>query len=86
MEEAEFDIQGVPKKCTFRMLLEPEYTGSITSSWHPLCLEMNFLVVSTIRISLIKPSQVMFMVKFSPTALKFGYDFVLIVHFFGHPV
>ena len=27
------------------------------------------------------------MVKFSPTALNFGYDFVLLVHFFwGHPV
>ena len=24
----------------------------------------------------------MFMVKFSPTALNFGYDFVLLVHFF----
>ena len=68
------------------MLLEPEYTGSITSSWHPLCLEMNFLVVSTIRISLIKPSQVMFMVKFSPAALSFVYDFVLLVLFLGHPV
>ena len=28
-----------------------------------------------------KPSQVMFMVKFSPTALNFCYDFVLLVHF-----
>ena len=28
----------------------------------------------------------MFMVKFSPTALNFGYDFVLLVHFLGHPV
>ena len=27
------------------------------------------------------PSQVMFMVKCSPTALNFGYDFVLLVHF-----
>ena len=39
-------IQGVPKKCTFRMLLEPQCTGSITSSRHPLCLGINFLVVS----------------------------------------
>ena len=29
-----------------------------------------------------KPSQVMFMVKFCPTALNFGYDFVLLVHLF----
>ena len=28
----------------------------------------------------------MFMVKFSPTALNFGYDFVLWVHFLGYPV
>ena len=27
----------------------------------------------------------MFMVKFSPNALNFGYDFVLLVHFFGTP-
>ena len=27
----------------------------------------------------------MFMVKLSPTALNFGYDFVLIVYFFGTP-
>ena len=33
-----------------------------------------------------KPSQVMFMVKFSPTARNFGYDFVLLVHFLGHTV
>ena len=40
------DIQGVPKKRTFIMLLEPQCTGSITSSRLPLCLEINFLVVS----------------------------------------
>ena len=28
----------------------------------------------------------MFMVKFSSTALNFDYDFVLLVHFLGHPV
>ena len=28
----------------------------------------------------------MSMVKFSPTALNFGYDLVLLVHFLGHPV
>ena len=27
----------------------------------------------------------MFKVKFSPTAFNFGYDFVLLVHFFGTP-
>ena len=38
-----------------------------------------------LRLSLIKPSQVMTMVRFSPTALNFGY-FVLLVIFLGHPV
>ena len=39
-------IQGVPKKRTFRMVLEPQCTGSITICWQPLCLEIDFLVVS----------------------------------------
>ena len=38
-----------------------------------------------LRLCLFKPSQVIFMIKFSPTALSFGYDFVLLVHFFGTP-
>ena len=33
-----------PPKKHFRMLLEPHCTGSITSSQHLLCLEINFLV------------------------------------------
>ena len=33
------------KKRTFRMLLEPQCTGSIISSQHPIGLEMIFLVV-----------------------------------------
>ena len=37
---------GVPKKRAFRMLLEPRCTGSITSSRHPLRLEINFVAVS----------------------------------------
>ena len=39
-----------------------------------------------LRPSLDKPSQVMFMVKFSPTKLNYCYDFVLVVHFLEHPV
>ena len=34
------------KERTFRMLLEPQCTGSITICRHPLCLEFDFLVVS----------------------------------------
>ena len=33
-----------------------------------------------------KRPHVMSVVKFGPTALNFGYDFVLLVHFLGHPV
>ena len=43
------NVQGVPKKRTFRMLLEPQCTGLITSSRHPLCLGINFL--SLLRLS-----------------------------------
>ena len=39
-----------------------------------------------LRLSKIKRPQVMSMVKFRPIALNFGYDFVLLVLFFGHPV
>ena len=42
------------------------------------CLFGRFLLT----LSRIKGPQVMFMVKFSPTALNFGYDFVLLGHFF----
>ena len=38
-----------------------------------------------LRLSRIKRPQVMSMVKLSPIALNFGYDFVLLVHFFGTP-
>ena len=34
----------------------------------------------------IKRSQVMSMVKFSLIVFNFGYDFVPLVHFLGHPV
>ena len=78
-------IQGVPKKCTNRMLLEPRCTGSITSGWHHLSLESVFCRF-LLRLSRIKPPQVMSMAKFGPTALHFGYDFVLLMHFLGHPV
>ena len=39
-----------------------------------------------LRLSKIKRPQVMSMVKFSPTALIFGYDFVPLVNFLGFPV
>ena len=41
----------------------------------------NFFGRFLLRLSRTKSFQVMFMVKFSPTALNFGYDFVLLVLF-----
>ena len=58
------------------MLLEPWCTGSITSGWHHLGLKSVFGRF-LLRLSRIKRPQVMSMVKFSSTALNFGYDFVL---------
>ena len=68
-------------KRTFRMLLEPHCTGSNTICRHPLCLEIDFF--GRFLLSRIKRPHVN--VKFSPIALNFGYNFVLIVHFFGTP-
>ena len=64
------------------MLLEPWCTGSITSGWHHLGLQKVFLVIFA-KTRKDKSSQVMSMAKFSPIAPNFGYDFVLLVHFFG---
>ena len=46
----------------------------------------NFFGRFLLRLSRINSFQVMSMVKFIPTAFNFGYDFVLLVHFLGHPV
>ena len=67
------------------MLLDPQCTGKITSSRHPLCLEITFCPF-LLRLSRIKPSQVMYMVKFGPTVLNFGYVFSSSIStFFGTP-
>ena len=58
------------------MLLEPQCTALAQSQVAGIpCVWKLFFS------SLIKPFQVMFMVKFMPTALKFGYDFGLSVLF-----
>ena len=42
------NVRGVPKKVTYRIMLESRCTtGSNTSSRHPLGMENVFLVVST---------------------------------------
>ena len=60
------------------MLLEPWCSWSITIGWHPLGLKTETFLTKTSRI---KRSQVMSMVKFSPKAFNFGYEFVLLVIF-----
>ena len=77
-------IQGVPKKLTNRMMLEPWCTGSITSGRQPLGLENVFGRLIILRLCRIKCSPAMCLVKFSPTALNFVYDFffLLLVTFF----
>ena len=74
------------KKCTNSMLLVLWRTGSITSGWYHLGLRSVFWCFFLLRLSRIKSTQAMSIVKFSPTALNFCYDFVLLVHFLGHPV
>ena len=72
------EVQGVPKKGTNRMLLEPRCTSSITSSRHPL--EM-FFARFLLRLSRLKRSQDILMGQFGPTALNFCYYFYLLVLF-----
>ena len=53
-----YGMQGVPKKRTFRMLLEPHCTDSITSSRHLLCLEINFSFLTKAKHDQAFPSHV----------------------------
>ena len=62
------------------MVLRPNHQWLV-----PLGLESVFCRF-LLRLSRIKPPQVISMAKFGPTALHFGYDFVLLMHFLGHPV
>ena len=77
-------IQGVPKNAlseccwSYSALAQSQVAGT-PCVWKLIC--GRFLIL--LRLSLIKPSKVMFLVKSSPTALNIGYDFVLLVHFFG---
>ena len=80
------------KKGTFRMLLEPRCTRSITSSWHPshpdsdeLLSANDFFGRFLVRLlSKIKRSQVMSIGHFGPPALNFGYDFWALATFWSH--
>ena len=57
------------KKGTNRMLLEPQCTGSITSSKHALGLGNVYFARFLLRLSRIKCTQDISMGKFGPTAL-----------------
>ena len=70
----------VSKKVTFRMLLEPRYTRSITSSLRPSHPDLDELVSANyffghFLLSRIKPSKVMSIEQFGPAAPNFGWDF-----------
>ena len=81
-----YHVYRVSKKMAKnRMMLEPWCTGSITSGRHPLGLENVFGRLIILRLCRIMCSPVMCLVKFSPTAFNFSYDFVLLVTFLGHP-
>ena len=73
--------QGVPKKGTNRMHWShgaQSQSPVIGKTWAWKVFFGRFLL----RLSRIKRPQVMSMVKFGPTTLNFGYDFVLLVHLF----
>ena len=69
-----FDTTGCPKKRTFRMA-QSQVAGTS-------CVRKQIFDRFLLRLSLIKPFQDIFMVKFSPIALNFGYDFALLTPFF----
>ena len=76
--EVDYTIQGVPKNtlsecCWSHSALAQSQVAGTPCVWK--LIFWSFLTKT-------KPSQVMFMEKFSPTAFKFGYDFVPFVQFF----
>ena len=77
---------GCPKKTHFENAIGTTVHWLNHNELAPLVSGSLFFGRLFLRLSRIKPSKVMVMVKFSPTALNFGYDFVLIVYFLGHPV
>ena len=83
------NIQGVPNKTHFHNAVGATVHWLNYEKPAPLVSGNKFFGRFLLRLNLIKPSQVRFMVKFSPRTLNFGYDFVLLlivlVHFFGTP-
>ena len=79
------EVQGVPKKTLL------QNAAGATVHWlnhhlpAPYVSENWFFGRFLLRLSRINLPQVMSIVKFSPIALNFGYDFVLLVHFLGTP-
>ena len=77
-----YDLQGVPKN----VLIECCGSHGAQAQSPVVGTTWAWKVFFGQRLSRIKCSQVMPMVKSNPTALNFGYDFVLLVHFLGQIV
>ena len=69
-----------PKKCCWSHGAQAQ-SPVVGTTWGWKVFFDRFLL----RLSWIKRSKVRSMVKLSPTALIFGFDFILLVHFFGTP-
>ena len=76
---------GCPRKTNFHNATGPTVHLAQSPISDALCVWKSFFGHLELRLGRIKPSQVMCMVKFGPTVLNFGYDFFLLVPFFGTP-
>ena len=77
------DIQGVPINTLSECCWSHSSLAQSPFADTPCVWRLIFWAFLTKTKRRIKPSQVMSIEKFSPIALNFGYDFVLLVHFFG---
>ena len=80
------EFTGCPKKTHFQNAAAGPTVHWLNHQWPtPLVSGNWFIGCFSLKLSQIKPSQVMYMVKLGPTVLNFGYDFFLLVPFFGTP-
>ena len=90
LQMSHVQIQGAPKNALIEWRwsygAQLNHQWLEVPTWNHLGLESVFLVVLYSWLDGILCAQVMPMVKLSSTALNFNYDFVLLVHFSGHPV
>ena len=69
-------VQGVPKNALSECYWSHSALTQSRSSQQPLCLEIKFCSFLT-KTKQDQALQVMYMVKFGPTVINFGYDFFL---------